>query len=699
MKVILYKFLFLFFLLLVLVPTTYASFEEHDYEFSSVRLDNGIGTLSEINFSIETDYNATLDINEALLNPGLYTIKNENSKTVVYKGEDIILEGFEELYLNPINSNNSFVSINDNLYPYTLKIIQVGTDKLHVFNTLPTEKLVEYTLSNRASTFLLESGELEALKALAVIVRTPIYYSRFIEEEQKASQQVRDNGYIGYIESNSAKIATEATKGVVMFGSFSRPLSGTIFTNVHNGGKMISARNAYYNAFHTDIYRFKNDPYSKKELNNAPWEFQLMKQQIDLSDKDLFNPSLWWDNVEEVNKNILEEFKSYHFDFHNIDYEFKIVDINKISFYDNETISEDEYLVTNYTISFIRKNLNDGSFLTNEDGSLKVVENEIMMMSTDKYMTGDMKGILVTEVTEDSEKFLVKGNGIGSGVGLSEYGAHQMATEGKEYSEILHFYYDNFYLHGTKEYITLFEKEIVYTEADETTATLLRISPQTVNSFERNGEWFRIQTWTGDRWIKPNKYVVGRMNNDFNSILIKETHCLYNFPFDEEITTRCVSPQNLISIENFHGEWYKVQSWLGYKWVKISEGTEIDNYTNEITIVERENLYSQHDGYTKTSSSVAPQTVIAHGKYGKWYRIQTWLGYRRIQPTYYFEGKPTPISKQLVLEERKTLSKIPKSGYSMGASVSEGQTVTVTAEFGDYYQINSWLGPVWILKY
>jgi len=38
-------------------------------------------------------------------------------------------------------------------------------------------------------------------------------------------------------------------------------------------------------------------------------------------------------------------------------------------------------------------------------------------------------------------KFTFNGKGYGHGIGMSQYGANKMATEGKKYEDILKFYY------------------------------------------------------------------------------------------------------------------------------------------------------------------------------------------------------------------------------------------------------------------
>ena len=45
------------------------------------------------------------------------------------------------------------------------------------------------------------------------------------------------------------------------------------------------------------------------------------------------------------------------------------------------------------------------------------------------------------EIRKDGEQFVIEGGGYGHGIGMSQNGANEMAKEGKNYREILTFFY------------------------------------------------------------------------------------------------------------------------------------------------------------------------------------------------------------------------------------------------------------------
>jgi stage II sporulation protein D len=47
------------------------------------------------------------------------------------------------------------------------------------------------------------------------------------------------------------------------------------------------------------------------------------------------------------------------------------------------------------------------------------------------------------EIEEDNNKFLITTRGYGHGVGMSQYGANEMAKNGYSYDEIINYYYQN----------------------------------------------------------------------------------------------------------------------------------------------------------------------------------------------------------------------------------------------------------------
>jgi len=76
----------------------------------------------------------------------------------------------------------------------------------------------------------------------------------------------------------------------------------------------------------------------------------------------------------------------------------------------------------------------------NIDGKYAITSGGTKKISSDKFAVISSKGVSILE-NKDSEDYNFDGRGWGHGIGMSQYGAKQMAVEGFAYDEILKHYY------------------------------------------------------------------------------------------------------------------------------------------------------------------------------------------------------------------------------------------------------------------
>ncbi|MGX5609942.1 S8 family peptidase [Bacillus cereus] len=124
---------------------------------------------------------------------------------------------------------------------------------------------------------------------------------------------------------------------------------------------------------------------------------------------------------------------------------------------------------------------------------------------------------------------------------------------------------------------------------------------------------------------------------------------------------------------------------------------EVGNATvKKINLNETAKIYELPDEKYYTGANVTPQTVnvIREGVKGTrqegWLEIQTWLGYRWIKPSIYVEE----VDLKITVFDTTTLYTDTNKTASRGTIAP--QTVTATKRIGEWYQINTYLGPLWI---
>lgn len=112
-----------------------------------------------------------------------------------------------------------------------------------------------------------------------------------------------------------------------------------------------------------------------------------------------------------------------------------------------------------------------------------------------------------------------------------------------------------------------------------------------------------------------------------------ETVQLYNRPNNSFPTGAELSGAKVIADARL-GDWYRVPTWLGPKWVYLKESSYLkghsESYTGRVTIADKTPIYKA-PGIGEPLAQLNPQPVEALERWQDWLLIKTWLGESWIQ--------------------------------------------------------------------
>lgn len=217
-----------------------------------------------------------------------------------------------------------------------------------------------------------------------------------------------------------------------------------------NGGQTLSNKNSWgtarlpYSISVEDTFDVKNA--SKYSYYKGDWSYELKKTQIDTSKIDYTTGTTlnnWWNNASEIDTKIMTQFKSMlkadGYNYIPKTSDIKIIKIDNVDF--TTSFDEDDRLDGSITLKYFEKTSN-GYVMSN--GKLAVKTLTVIRRSYDiRNMIGSsiMYSPYIKSVDNKTDRFVVNGAGYGHGIGMSQFGAKQMAVEGKDYNFILNFYY------------------------------------------------------------------------------------------------------------------------------------------------------------------------------------------------------------------------------------------------------------------
>ncbi|MEI2400774.1 cell wall-binding repeat-containing protein, partial [Paenibacillus phytohabitans] len=247
-----------------------------------------------------------------------------------------------------------------------------------------------------------------------------------------------------YQKYRDTTIAINATKGQILTYK-GKPIEA--YYSSTNGGTQLSVTNSWGTSLSNYPYLTKrNDPYSAKTGAHMNWSFSVNKEQMDISKLDLEKPSDWWDKEDapynEKDKSITSAMKQRMIVVDNNlkGANLKIVEVSDMTF-DTPPFDAHDILSGSFKVKYFVKG-KDGFVM--ENGKLKLHTKTISSKTNtlrSYFGTSVFKSPNVKEVKFDGTKYMVKGDGFGHGIGLSQYGSQQQAVEGRSFKQILDFYY------------------------------------------------------------------------------------------------------------------------------------------------------------------------------------------------------------------------------------------------------------------
>ncbi|MBY6037080.1 cell wall-binding repeat-containing protein [Fictibacillus nanhaiensis] len=386
-----------------------------------------------------------------------YTVKKDGSELWLYKGSTKIKDFNASTFtLGPDKySTSSEIRIDNNLsYLGDIKFALEGGYIRPTNENIPLEDYLKGVLPAEMSY----SWEKEALKAQAVAARSFVFRKGNMAIDDSQANQV----YKGYIWGPSwyatSNQAVAETKGLILTHpsevSSANPNGvAQAFYYSSNGGKVLTNKNSWGSA-RLPYSVLTDDPYdlrSQSTLKN--WSFSITKKQIDSKTLNTLDHTKtaeldnWWNNAKEADSfmaNFKNYLKSYKYIASTSD--IRIADVQDVNF--TTSFNADQLINGSITFTYYEKTANGYVMETNKEGKtvLKTNTKTVERRAYDiRSMIGTsiMPSPYIKSYAENTDKtaFVINGGGFGHGIGMSQYGAKQMAREKLPYTEILKFYY------------------------------------------------------------------------------------------------------------------------------------------------------------------------------------------------------------------------------------------------------------------
>lgn len=385
-------------------------------EMISVRLKNYIGNTSKISFRLQGDY-LNFDPAIKLSEGNEYTLSIKKGKMILQKGK-FKTEIHQPFILYPYSYDEKhLVYINGRPYMGAIEFHIEEDNNIRPVNQL----LLEDYLMGVVPFEVFPDWNIEALKAQTLAARTYTITHLNSKLDDTTHYQV----YGGYNQFAKTKRAVMETKGeIITFND--KPINA--FYSASNGG-MTESDQHVWGGEPSPYFPIKQDPYDPIQ----PWNFTLNKEQVIWNDIE-WNDSNWWGKLKEKDEVITSSIKNwlngngYEGDIKILSFPLFVID--KIKNESNRSMKG------SIEIEFMRR-LIDGTILF-EKVSLHNVE-----LKRIRPMIGgsSFKSYLVASIEASPTSYKVSGMGHGHGVGMSQWGANEMAEKGKNYKEIVEHYY------------------------------------------------------------------------------------------------------------------------------------------------------------------------------------------------------------------------------------------------------------------
>ncbi|PLT35733.1 SpoIID/LytB domain-containing protein [Bacillus sp. V5-8f] len=392
-----------------------------------------------------------------------YSIKAESGQLVLYKGNSIVKSFASSFSLVPERySLDNQILLNGKPYLGNMDFsIESGTNVRPVNRDIPFEDYLKGVVPREMPA----SWASEALKAQAVAARTYSVDDLGKTVVDTISYQV----YGGYNWDERSTDAVDSTRAKVLKYIDSHgniKLVSTWFSS-SNGG-MTATNQDEWGSAKLPFLANSVDPYDTTgQWSGMSWNLKVDKVQIDPQQiaesvnrdpaKALYNPGWWWSTAEK-DTFLADSVKNWLSANGYSNKEIKLVAINDFVVgpernaggrVTNTTLTVDFYIKDKTTNKYSCENGDcDGT------APLKKYSADIKRTGVQaRAMFGGtrFKSSLLTSVAKTADSFTINGKGYGHGIGMSQYGAHNRATAGQTYEQILQFYYPTSIL-STEQY-------------------------------------------------------------------------------------------------------------------------------------------------------------------------------------------------------------------------------------------------------
>lgn len=378
--------------------------------------------------------------NEVRLAAGsAYSVKNENSRLVLYKGIQKLKDfGSSDFALVPSSYNTkNQIKLNNRPYLGKMEFFLENGYVRPINRNIPFEDYLKGVVPHEMPA----SWEKEALKAQAVAART--YSINSVGKVVADTQGFQVYGGVTWIEDYYQQRTNQAvseTAGKVLRYN-GNPISAVFSSS--NGGYIESNANAWGTTL-VPYLKAKADSYDPE----IPWSIPMKKTQIDMEPyKDnLINPGHWWGSIKEADTSVANSFKNWLYKNGYANTEIKIVSINGFTVSPEKT-SGNRSINATMDIDFFVKYPATKTYEFNDAKEIERINvKRTLSIGAFRSMFGGsvFKSHLLDPVTynKDTDVLTIKGKGYGHGVGMSQYGAKNMAALGtKTYVDILKHYY------------------------------------------------------------------------------------------------------------------------------------------------------------------------------------------------------------------------------------------------------------------
>jgi stage II sporulation protein D len=268
-------------------------------------------------------------------------------------------------------------------YPREITVGRAPDGSMKVTNTAPMELYV-------ASVVGKEYGldDEEGTRAMAVVART--FAARALFENTETGDGISSQVYHGLDGVTDASLsAADDTRGIVLTYE-DRPILSVY--SASNGGH--SARNSdVWSGAPLPYLDARRDRFDRAASPYNDWLSRLSRSQVHSAVSDLVGGSVSGISIDERSKD--------------------------------------------GRVKTIRVKLEDAD-------DVEVTGSEFRRVISGRFGVSALRSTLF-DVSREGDHYVFEGSGYGHGVGLSQWGAHEMAGRGYNYEEILRFYYD-----GTK---------------------------------------------------------------------------------------------------------------------------------------------------------------------------------------------------------------------------------------------------------